>query len=310
MEECRITCPECGAEITLDMTSPLARAVHDEEFERAVKAASAERAESMLRENDRLREELRRKDGEIAYLSDMRSRLSTKMVGESLELHCEAEFNRIRAAAFPRAEFHKDNDARSGSKGDYVYRELDADGTELLSIMFEMKSETGSSSRKHRNEEFLKELDKDRREKNCEYAVLVTLLEPDSELYNSGVVDLSYAYPKTYAVRPQCFVAIIGILRNLALDKLAGKRALAEAKAQSADLELLESRIGEFRAGFLKNASSAENRIADAVSEIDAVIAKLEKLRDGLSSAGKQLGYAAKKADGLTARKMAKGTGL
>lgn len=304
MAEIRTTCPECGHEVVISSKDPILDAVRDEEFQKAVQAETAKAAARMLDENDALRSDLKRKDEEIRFLSEMRSRLSTKMVGESLEKHCEDEFNKIRAAAFPRATFGKDNDSRPGSKGDYIFRELDADGTEILSIMFEMKTEMQATSRKHKNEDFFRKLDEDRRKKGCEYAVLVTMLEADSDFYNAGIADLGYAYPKMYAVRPQCFLTIIGLLRGMALDGLELRRKAAEASRAGSGMDELEARIDAFKAGFLKDCAGAGDRFRSAISEIDGVILKLEKLKEALSGADRQVASAAKRAEGLSVRGM------
>lgn len=309
MPNIMIECPECGHKFELDAAHPALRQLRDEGYRQELAAAIAVEKALMAEEQGRLLAELRDKDNQIAYLRDMRARLSTKMVGESLEQHCESEFNRIRAFAFPNAQFGKDNDAKTGSKGDYIFRE-DADGTELISIMFEMKNEMPDTRQKHRNEDFFKELDKDRREKGCEYAVLVSTLEAGSEAYDAGITDVSWAYPKMYVIRPQCFVPLIGILRNAALSGLDYKRQAEEAALAAADVNLLDSRIGEFKGGFLKNWDSAHTHLSGALGEIDKAVERLLKLRKELETADRQMGLAAKKAEGISAAKLARGLKL
>ncbi len=213
---------------------------------------------------DKYESELKSKDEMIAYYKDMKARLSTKMVGETLEQHCETEFNKLRATAFPNAYFEKDNDAKTGSKGDYIYRETDEAGNEIVSIMFEMKNEDDKTATKHRNEDFLRELDKDRTEKKCEYAVLVTLLEADSELYNTGIVDMSHRYPKLYVIRPQFFIPMITVLRNAALNSLKYKSELALVKAQNVDITNFEDNINTFNEGFARNYDLASGKFTPA----------------------------------------------
>ena len=250
--------------------------------------------------------ELRRKDEEIAYYKDFKARQSTKMVGESLEQHCETEFNKLRATAFRNAYFEKDNDARTGSKGDFIYRESDADGNEFLSIMFEMKNEMDETAAKtkHKNEDFFKELDKDRREKNCEYAVLVTLLEPDSELYNSGIVDVSYKYEKMYVIRPQFFIPLITILRNAALNSLAYKQELALVRNQNIDVTNFENSLLDFQAKFSNNYRIASEKFQTAIDEIDKTIDHLQKVKEGLLGSERQLRLANDKAQDLSVKKL------
>ena len=244
------------------------------------------------------------RDQAIERLRDMKSRLSTKMVGETLEQHCETEFNRIRAAAFPRAYFEKDNDARSGSKGDYIFRDSDAEGNEIISIMFEMKNEADTTATKKRNEDFLKELDKDRREKGCEYAVLVSLLEPDSQLYNSGIVDVSHRFAKTYVIRPQFFIPFITLLRNAALKSLAYKAELAMIKAQNIDVTNFESDLESFKNAFSRNYDLASRRFQTAIDEIDKSIDHLQKTKDALLGADRNLRLANDKAQDVTVKKL------
>lgn len=251
--------------------------------------------------------QLRDREGEIERLRNMKARLSTKMVGETLEQHCEIEFNRIRAAAFQRAHFEKDNDARTGSKGDYIFREADEHGTEIVSIMFEMKNESDETATKKRNEDFLKELDKDRTEKACEYAVLVSLLEPESELYNSGIVDVSHRYPKMYVVRPQFFIPLITLLRNAALNSLKYKSELAMVRSQNLDITKFETQLDEFKTAFGRNWRLASEGFEEAVKRIDEAIKDLEKTKEALHKSANNLRLANDKADDLTIKKLTRG---
>lgn len=251
--------------------------------------------------------ELNIKDETIALLKDYRVKLSTKMVGEDLEQHCENKFNEMRMVAFPRAEFGKDNDAKSGSKGDYIYRETADDGTEILSIMFEMKNEMETTATKHKNEHFFAELDKDRREKKCEYAILVSMLEQDSELYNTGIVDVSYKYEKMYVIRPQFFIQIISILRNAALNSLKYKQEAEMVKRQNIDVTNFESELNEFKDKFGKNYKDASDRFSNAIDEIDATIQHLMKVKDNLLKSEKHLTAAERKLDTLTIKKLTSG---
>ena len=237
----------------------------------------------------------------------MKARLSTKMVGETLEQHCETEFNRIRATAFPKAYFEKDNDSRTGSKGDYIFRDSDDAGTEIVSIMFEMKNENDQTATKKKNEDFFKELDKDRNEKNCEYAVLVSLLEPDSELYNTGIVDVSHRYRKMYVVRPQFFIPIITLLRNAAQNSLKYKKELALVKEQNIDITNFESELEAFKTGFARNYELASKKFKTAIEEIDKTIDHLQKTKDALLGSENNLRLANNKADDLTVKKLTKG---
>ena len=229
------------------------------------------------------------------------------MIGETLEIHCETTFNQIRATAFPRAYFEKDNDARSGSKGDYIFKEADDSGTEIVSIMFEMKNEADTTATKKRNEDFLKELDKDRNEKGCEYAVLVSLLEPESELYNSGIVDVSHRYPKMYVVRPQFFIPIITVLRNAALNSLTYKNELALVKAQSIDVTNFEEELDSFKSGFARNFDLASRKFQTAIDEIDKSIDHLQKTKDALLGTNRNLRLANDKAQDVTIKKLTRG---
>ena len=266
--------------------------------------------ETRLREQnikEQYEERLRMKDEEIAYYKDFKARQSTKMIGESLEQHCETEFNRLRATAFPRAYFEKDNDASSGSKGDYIFKESDDADTEIVSIMFEMKNESDTTATKKKNEDFFKELDKDRSEKGCEYAVLVSLLEPDSELYNTGIVDVSYRYPKMYVVRPQFFIPIITLLRNAALNSLKFKTELALMKSQNIDITNFESQLEGFKEAFGKNYDLASRRFQTAIDEIDKSIDHLQKTKDALLGANRNLRLANDKAQDVTIKKLTRG---
>lgn len=251
--------------------------------------------------------QLRDREGEIERLRNMKARLSTKMVGETLEQHCEIEFNRIRAAAFQRAHFEKDNDARTGSKGDYIFREADEHGTEIVSIMFEMKNESDETATKKRNEDFLKELDKDRNEKACEYAVLVSLLEPENELYNSGIVDVSHRYPKMYVVRPQFFVPLITLLRNAALNAQKYKSELALVRSQNVDITKFETQLDEFKTAFGRNWRLASEGFEEAVKRIDEAIKDLEKTKEALHKSANNLRLANDKAEDLTIKKLTRG---
>lgn len=244
------------------------------------------------------------KDGEIARIKDMKAKLSTKMVGESLEQHCELEFNKLRPIAFQKAYFEKDNDARSGSKGDYIYRENDEHGNEIISIMFEMKNESDATATKKRNEDFLKELDKDRTEKKCEYAILVSMLESDSELYNTGIVDISHRHPKMFVVRPQFFIQIITLLRNAALNSMQYKAELAFVKSQDVDITNFEEKMNKFKEGFARNYDLASRKLNDAVDGIDKTIRELEKTKAALLSSENNLRLANEKTDDLTIKKL------
>jgi hypothetical protein len=256
---------------------------------------------------DKYETQIKDRDDAIERLRDMKARLSTKMIGETLEQHCETEFNRIRATAFPRAYFEKDNDARTGSKGDYIFRDKDEAGTEIVSIMFEMKNENEHTATKSRNEDFLKELDKDRIEKGCEYAVLVSLLEPDSELYNSGIVDVFHRYPKMYVVRPQFFIPIITLLRNAAMNSLQYKSELALVKAQNIDITNFENELETFKTAFGKNYELASRKFQTAIEEIDKSIDHLQKTKDALLGTDRNLRLANDKAQDVTIKKLTRG---
>ena len=251
--------------------------------------------------------QIKDRNDEIERLRDMKARLSTKMVGETLEQHCETEFNRIRSTAFPRAYFEKDNDVRMGSKGDYIFRDMDETPTEIVSIMFEMKNESDQTATKQKNEDFLKELDKDRAEKGCEYAVLVSLLEPDSELYNTGIVDVFHRYPKMYVIRPQFFIPIITLLRNAAMNSLKYKSELALVRAQNIDITNFEGELDTFKTAFAKNYDLASDRFQTAVDEIDKSIIHLQKTKDALLSTVRNLRLANDKAQDVTIKKLTRG---
>ena len=247
---------------------------------------------------------LKEKDAEIDYYKDFKARQSTKMIGESLEQHCEIEFNKLRPTAFRNAYFEKDNDARSGSKGDYIYRESSEDGVEFISIMFEMKNEMDTTATKHKNEDFFKELDKDRMEKKCEYAVLVSLLEADNELYNGGIVDVSYRYPKMYVIRPQFFIPLISILRNAALNSLEYRKQIAMMKNQNIDISNFEDEMNKFKEGFGKNYQRASQKFQQAIDDIDKTIKLLEKTKAELQSSENNLRLANNKAQDLTIKRL------
>ena len=268
-------------------------------------ALEKELAEKSLK--DKYETQLKDRDEAIERLRDMKAKLSTKMVGETLEQHCEIEFNRIRASAFPRAYFEKDNDASSGSKGDFIFREHDDAQTEIVSIMFEMKNENDQTATKKKNEDFFKELDKDRTEKGCEYAVLVSLLEPDNELYNSGIVDVSHRYPKMYVVRPQFFIPMITLLRNAAMNSLRYKSELALVKAQNVDITRFEAQLDDFKTAFGRNWRLASDGFEEAVKRIDEAIKDLEKTKDALYKSANNLRLANDKAEDLTVKKLIRG---
>lgn len=251
---------------------------------------------------------LKLKDEEIDRLKDLKSKLSTKMVGETLEQHCQTEFNRLRATAFKNAYFEKDNTvSKTGSKGDYIYRETDENGTEIISIMFEMKNENETTATKHKNEDFFKELDKDRAEKGCEYAVLVTLLEADSELYNTGIVDVSYKFDKMYVIRPQFFIPMITLLRNAALNSLKYKQELAVVRNQNLDITHFEENMENFKQAFARNYELASRKFSTAIEEIDKTIAHLQKTKEALLSSENNLRLANNKAEELTIKRLTRG---
>lgn len=256
---------------------------------------------------DKYESELKSKDEMITYYKDLKAKLSTKMVGETLEQHCETEFNKLRATGFQNAYFEKDNDAKSGSKGDYIYRETDEAGNEIISIMFEMKNEGDETATKHKNEDFLRELDKDRTEKKCEYAVLVTLLEADSELYNTGIVDVSHKHTKMYVIRPQFFIPMITLLRNAALNSLKYKSELALVKAQNVDVTNFEDNMNKFKEGFSRNYELASRKFQTAIEEIDKTIDHLQKTKENLLRSEDNLRLANQKAEDLTIKRLTRG---
>jgi len=286
-------------------------AVNEAEKARDLLKSDLERAtlEKQLSEKslkDKYETQIKDRDDAIERLKDMKARLSTKMVGETLEQHCETQFNQIRATAFPKAYFEKDNDSRTGSKGDYIFRDSDDLDTEIVSIMFEMKNENDETVTKKKNEDFLKELDKDRNEKHCEYAILVSLLEPNSELYNSGIIDVSHRYPKMYIIRPQFFIPIITLLRNGAQNALQYKTELAIVKAQNLDITNFESELDDFKTGFARNYELASKKFKTAIQEIEKTITHLQKTKDALLGSENNLRLANNKADDLTIKKLTK----
>lgn len=281
----------------------------DEEISRLLTELNKNKYEAELREkalNESHQRELKMKDETIEYYKDLKSHQSTKMVGETLEQHCENEFNKLRAMGFSSAYFEKDNDAKTGSKGDYIFKDFSEDGVEYISIMFEMKNQMETTATKKKNEDFFKELDKDRREKGCEYAVLVSMLESDNELYNAGIVDVSYRYPKMYVVRPQFFIPIITLLRNAAKNSIEYKRELIIAKNQSIDITNFENEMISFQKGFEKNFNDASNRFKDAIDEINKSIEHLQKIKDALTLSDKHLRLANDKAQDLSIKKLTK----
>ena len=257
--------------------------------------------EKSLKEN--YEEKIKNKDEQIAYYKDFKARQSTKMIGESLEVHCSTEFNKLRAL-FKNAYFEKDNDVKTGSKGDFIFRDYDEDGVEIVSIMFEMKNEADMTATKHKNEDFFKELDKDRTEKKCEYAVLVSLLEMDSEYYNSGIVDVSYKYPKMYVIRPQFFIPLITLIRNMAMNSLAYKKELIEVREQNIDIANFEENMEMFKTAFGRNYRLASERFKKAIDEIDKTIEHLQKTKEALLSSENNLRLANNKAEDLTIKKL------
>lgn len=258
----------------------------------------------LLQEKERGKVLLEQKEKEVEFYKDLKTKMSTKMVGETLEQHCEIQFNQLRATAFRNAYFEKDNDIRSGSKGDYIYRENDENGVEIISIMFEMKNEMDETASKHKNEDFFKELDKDRKEKNCEYAVLVSLLESDSELYNAGIVDVSYKYDKMYVVRPQCFIPMITLLRNAAINALTYKQELAMVRNQDIDVSNFEDSLLKFKDDFSKNYKRAHDHFEKAIDEIDKTIQHLEKVKKELQGSDNQLRIATGKVEDVSVKKL------
>jgi len=298
-----------SADLSRQLAVQEAVAALEKERDALAKDLDAKETEKLLLEStlkESHQEILRAKEQEIEYYKDFKAKLSTKMVGESLEQHCETEFNRLRAAGFPRAYFEKDNDSSTGSKGDYIFRDFDEEGTEFISIMFEMKNESETTATKKKNEDFFKELDKDRNEKNCEYAILVSLLEPDNDYYNDGIVDVSHRYPKMYVVRPQFFVPIITLLRNAALNSLSYKAELARVREQNIDITNFEEELDAFRSGFAKNYDLASRKFKDAIADIDKSIKALEKVKESLLGSENNLRLANNKADDLTIKKLTK----
>lgn len=262
--------------------------------------AERESEKNLMKDRERQMQE------QIDFYKDLKTRMPTKMVGETLEQHCQAEFNKIRMAGFKNAYFEKDNDASSGSKGDYIFRDFSDDGQEFVSIMFEMKNECDTTATKHKNEDFLKELDKDRREKKCEYAVLVSLLETDSEFYNAGIVDMSYKYPKTYVIRPQFFIPLITLIRNEAMNSLEYKKQLALIQNQNIDITHFEENLADFQNKFANNYRIASDKFKNAIDEIDKTIDHLQKVKDGLLGSERQLRIANDKAQDLSIKKLTK----
>lgn len=341
-----VTCPNCGGTISLSETQymHIASQVRDAEFLRQVESRARELSEKAVIETrlsmsgeisekerallesrvemeslvskhtaelEQVRSSMngviRGLEEELDFYKDFKARSSTKMIGESLETYCSDAFEMVRAMGFPRAEFHKDNEvSESGSKGDFIFRDFDSEGIEIVSVMLEMKNESDSDSRKHKNSEFFRELDKDRREKGCEYAVLVTMLEPDSELYNSGIVDVSHVFPKMYVVRPQFMVPMLTLLRNLGLNCIADRKEIARMREESLDVVRFEEQLGIFRDGFDRNCRLASDRFSKAIEGIDKAIAFLNKVKEDLSGSDRQLELARRKADDLTIRKLCK----
>ncbi|WP_390134444.1 DUF2130 domain-containing protein [Bifidobacterium apicola] len=291
------------------LKSQLQAVVADKDSEIAELKSSLDKAELQSKvEAKSLKEryeiQIQDRDDQIERLRDLKAKLSTKMVGETLEQHCQIEFNKLRSTAFPRAYFEKDNDARTGSKGDFIFRDKDDSGTEIVSIMFEMKNETDTTSTKHKNEDFFKELDKDRREKDCEYAIMVSLLEPDSDLYNTGIVDVSYRYLKMYVIRPQFFIPIITLLRDAAKNSLQYKNELEEVKEENIDITHFEEELDSFKNAFGRNYEIASKKFKNAVEEIDKSINHLNKIKDALLGSENQLRLANNKAQDVTIRRL------
>ena len=303
--EARTTFEEERAKLARDLDAARFELSHEQEV-RAAEKQQIETAHALEIEQVRksTQELVRYKDEEIERLRDMKARLSTKMVGETLEQHCETQFNQLRMTAFPRAYFEKDNDASDGTKGDFIFRECDEAGNEIVSIMFEMKNENDTTATKHKNEDFFKKLDSDRKKKGCEYAVLVTLLEPESELYNTGIVDVSYRYEKMYVIRPQFFIPMITLLRNAAMNALAYKQELELVRQQNIDVTEFEEKLLGFQEGFNRNYDLASRKFQTAIDEIDTTIKHLQKVKDNLISSENNLRLANDKAQGLSIRKL------
>ena len=279
----------------------------DLQRENDLAAAKTQRETELRAKEEQYEQQLRTKDDEIAFYKDFKAKQSTKMVGESLEQHCLIEFNKLRMTAFPKAYFEKDNDASGGTKGDFIFRESDDDGNELLSIMFEMKNELDETATKHKNEDFFAKLDKDRREKNCEYAVLVSLLEADSEYYNNGIVDVSYRYDKMYVIRPQFFIPMITLLRNAAMRAADYRHELAVVRSQQVDVTNFERNMNAFKEQFSRNYRIASEKFEKAIEEIDKTIDHLQKTKEALLGSANQLRLANDKADDLSIKKLTKG---
>lgn len=303
--EARTSFEEERAKLARDLDAARFELSHEQEV-RAAEKQQIETAHALEIEQARksAQDLIRYKDEEIERLRDMKARLSTKMVGESLEQHCETQFNQLRATAFPHAYFEKDNDASDGTKGDFIFRECDEAGNEIVSIMFEMKNENDTTATKHKNEDFFKKLDSDRKKKGCEYAVLVTLLEPESELYNTGIVDVSYRYEKMYVIRPQFFIPMITLLRNAAMNALAYKQELELVRQQNIDVTEFEEKLLGFQEGFNRNYDLASRKFQTAIDEIDTTIKHLQKVKDNLISSENNLRLANDKAQGLSIRKL------
>lgn len=303
--EARTTFEEERAKLARDLDAARFELSHEQEV-RAAEKQQIETAHALEIEQARksAQDLIRYKDEEIERLRDMKARLSTKMVGETLEQHCETQFNQLRATAFPHAYFEKDNDASDGTKGDFIFRECDEAGNEIVSIMFEMKNENDTTATKHKNEDFFKKLDSDRKKKGCEYAVLATLLEPESELYNTGIVDVSYRYEKMYVIRPQFFIPMITLLRNAAMNALAYKQELELVRQQNIDVTEFEEKLLGFQEGFNRNYDLASRKFQTAIDEIDTTIKHLQKVKDNLISSENNLRLANDKAQGLSIRKL------
>ncbi len=311
-----IKCPKCGEEINIDDSSYLkiVKQVHDQEFEKQLQLFKENKLQEKVNEAkgdyerkiERLEEDNKLKDETIDRLHNLKAKLSTKMVGETLEQHCEIEFNKLRSTAFPNAYFEKDTDSSTGSQGDYIFRDTDENGTEIVSIMFEMKNESDTTQTKKKNEDFFKELDKDRNEKNCEYAVLVTLLESDNEYYNSGIVDVFHKYQKMYVVRPQFFIPIITLLRNASTKALEVKNQLAVIREKNVDVTKFEEALENFKTGFDKNVTTAKSKYQDAIDQIDKSIKNLENTKKALESSERQFRLANDKAQDLTIKRLTK----
>ncbi|PPI56260.1 DUF2130 domain-containing protein [Rathayibacter toxicus] len=294
-----------GVEKRLELAEALAVVEKErDELKNGLEKVELEKALADKSLRERYETQLKDRDDAIERLRDMKAKLSTKMVGETLEQHCEIEFNKIRSTAFPRAYFEKDNDVRTGSKGDYVFRDSDEAGTEIVSIMFEMKNENDTTATKKKNDDFLKELDKDRNQKGCEYAILVSLLEPDSDLYNSGIIDVSYRYPKMYVIRPQFFIQIITLLRNASMKALAYKTELELMKAHNIDIGNFENELDNFKSAFGKNYDLASRRFHTAIDEIDKSIDRLQKAKEALLGSERNLRLANDKAQDITITKL------